>query len=290
MAGSTTRSAILLLIMGNAMAIISDVLVKMMGSDAPIFQFIFMRTALTVLLLLPFYRQFTHAQPFAGLTIHLIRAILHLLGMFCMVTALTHLPLATANAIFYLAPLLVMLLAVMIFNEKLTRLSLAAVVSGLAGCIVILRPVDFNWAAVAALGGALVLAINAVLVRLLPADQSTTHKLFINHLLMLPMAIPLFAWEWITVAPGWRPDIMAYAFGSGAFILVYGLTVLLAYRSVDASRVTSAEYTGLIWATLIGWVMFAEAPDLWFLVGASMIVVPLVLLGLQQQRRRPRSA
>src|SRR5690554_603700 len=122
MAGSTTRSAIMLLIIGNAMAIVSDVLVKMMGAEAPIFQFIFLRTALTVLLLLPFYRQFTHIRPFAGLTIHLIRAVMHLVGMFCMVTALTHLPLATANAIFYLAPLLVMLLAVVMFKEKLTRL------------------------------------------------------------------------------------------------------------------------------------------------------------------------
>jgi len=283
---TTTRRAILLLITGNALALISDVFVKMMGSDAPVFQFIFMRTALTLVLLLPFYKQFSSEKPFAGLKIHTIRAFMHVLGIFCMVTALTHLPLATANAIFYLAPLLVMLLAVVMFNEKLTWLSVAAVISGLLGSIVILRPVEFNWAAVAALGGALVLAVNAVLVRLLPPQQSSTHKLFINHLLMLPVAIALFAWEWVTVAPGWRPDILIYAFGSGAFILIYGLTVLLAYRSADASRVTSAEYTGLIWAALIGWIMFAEVPDLWFVVGGSMIVVPLVLLGLDQQRRR----
>ncbi len=52
--------------------------------------------------------------------------------------------------------------------------------------------------------------------------------------------------------------------------------------------VTSAEYTGLIWAALIGWIWFAEVPDLWFIAGSAMIVIPLVLLSLRQNRQRGR--
>jgi drug/metabolite transporter (DMT)-like permease len=285
MKGHTLRSAIALLIVGNALAVVSDVIVKLMGADAPVFQFIFIRTLITLLLLMPFYRQFDLASPFAGFWIHAIRSLMALLGVFCMVVALTTLPLATANAVFYVAPLLVMLLAVILFGEKLTALSLLAVVSGFAGTLIILRPLEFNAGAIAALGGALALAVNAVLVRKLPASQSTVHKLFISHVLMVPAAILLFLWEWHSGrAAGWRPDILAFALGSGALILIYSLTVLLAYRTVAANQVTSAEYTGLIWAIVIGWVWFAEVPDLWFILGSLMIVVPLVLLGIRQNK------
>ena len=283
MSGKTLRSAILLLIVGNALAVLSDVVVKMMGTDAPVFQFMFIRTLITIGLLLPFYRQFNLARPFEGLFIHSIRSITALFGIYCMVIALTNLPLATANAVFYLAPLMVMLLAVVIFHEKLTWLAALAVLSGFIGTLVILRPTEFNWGALAALGGAAALAVNAVLVRLLPTRQTTMHKLMVSHLLMIPPAGVLLGWELTRGDSHWRPDILIYALGSGALILVYSLTVLLAYRTMDAHKVTSAEYTGLIWAVLIGWVWFSEAPDTWFVIGSLMIVVPLVLLGIKQR-------
>ncbi|HBX37759.1 MAG TPA: hypothetical protein DEG76_10915 [Pseudohongiella sp.] len=287
MSGHTLRSAMILLVVGNALAVLSDVVVKLMGNDAPIFQFIVIRTLITLMLLLPFYRQFNLKAPFGGFKVHLVRSLMALLGIFCMVVALTTLPLATANAVFYVAPLMVMVLAVVLFGEKLTPLSVLAVVSGFVGTLVILRPLEFNWGALAALGGALALAVNAVLVRLLPKDQSTVHKLFVSHLLMVPPALLLFGWEWFFSTPGWRLDIVSYALSSGALILIYSLTVLLAYRTVDANQVTSAEYTGLIWAIVIGWIWFAEAPDIWFVIGSLMIVVPLVLLGIVQNKRPP---
>ena len=283
MSGKTLRSAILLLIVGNALAVLSDVVVKMMGTDAPVFQFMFIRTLITIGLLLPFYREFNLARPFEGILIHSIRSITALFGIYCMVIALTNLPLATANAVFYLAPLMVMLLAVVIFHEKLTWLAALAVLSGFVGTLVILRPTEFNWGALAALGGAAALAVNAVLVRLLPTGQTTMHKLVVSHLLMVPPAAILFGLELRGTDSQWRPDILIYALGSGALILVYSMTVLLAYRTMDAHKVTSAEYTGLIWAVLIGWVWFSETPDVWFMIGSLMIVVPLVLLGIKQR-------
>ena len=68
-------------------------------------------------------------------------------------------------------------------------------------------------------------------------------------------------------------------------LLGYNITVLLAYQQVDANQVTSAEYTGLIWAVLIGWIGFNEMPDLWFAVGSAMIVVPLIMVGLRSRHR-----
>ncbi|MEX1197946.1 MAG: DMT family transporter [Pseudohongiellaceae bacterium] len=281
MPGTTINSALLLLVLGNAMAVVSDVFVKVIGSGAPVFQFIFVRSLITLLLLLPFLRQLDRSGFFSGFGVHLLRSHMHLAGVFCMVIALTSLPLGTANAVFYVAPIIVMLLSAAVFREKLTVLSLLAGFSGFAGILVILRPDEFSWTAFSALGAAVALAVSAVLVRMLPAAQSTVHKLFLNYLLLLPATALLMWWE--GAAPD--PAILISALGSAAFILGYNTSVLLAYRTVEASRVTSAEYTGLIWAVLIGWLWFNETPDLWFALGSAMIVVPLLLIGLQQSAR-----
>ncbi|MDP2284280.1 MAG: DMT family transporter [Pseudohongiella sp.] len=277
--------AILLLVAGNFMAIIADVIVKIMGSEVPIFQYIFVRTLVIMALLSPLYRQFDWQTPLAGLRIHLLRALFNFVCMFAIVTALTLLPLATANAVFYLAPILVMLLAVVMFRERLTRWSLLAVISGFLGVIVILRPVDMGWGALAALAGAWALAFNAVLVRKLPSHQSTVHKLMMSNLLALPIITACFIWEFLSQDTGWDRRAIFAAIASSIFVMAYSISVLKAYKTVDANQVTSAEYTGLIWAALIGWIWFSEVPDLWFLLGSAMIVIPLVMLSIEQNRR-----
>jgi len=265
MSGKTVNSAILLLVIGNAMALISDVFIKLLEPGAPVFQFAFLRCVITLLLLLPLAGQLNRKHLFSGIKVH----------------ALGNLPLATANAVFYAAPILVMVLSVILFREKLTPLSVFAVFSGFGGIVVILRPVEFNWAAIAALASAFALAINAVMVRKLPKQQSTVHKLFLNYALIIPAAGALALWE----GAAWDSSILISALGSALFILGYNITVLLAYQQVDANQVTSAEYTGLIWAVGIGWVWFSEVPDLWFLAGSTMIVVPLIMIGLKSRRR-----
>jgi len=286
--GKHLNTAILLLVAGNFMAIIADVIVKIMGSDAPVFQHMFVRTLIIIALLSTLYRQLDWQTPLSGVGFHLLRAMFNVIGMFAIITALTLLPLATANALFYLAPILVMLLAVVLFKERLTRWSLLAVVSGFLGVIVILRPVELGWGALAALAGAWALAFNAVLVRKLPKHQSTVHKLMMSNLLALPVIFALFIWEFVTGDTGWHRGAIVAAAGSSVFVMAYSISVLKAYKTVDANQVTSAEYTGLIWAALIGWIWFAEVPDLWFIAGSAMIVIPLVLLSLQQNRQRSR--
>tara|TARA_Y100001001_G_scaffold111037_1_gene108696 strand:- start:5085 stop:5966 length:882 start_codon:yes stop_codon:yes gene_type:complete len=285
MSGKTVNSAILLLVIGNAMAILSDVFIKLLEPGAPIFQFAFLRCVLTLFMLMPLAGQLNRKHLFAGVKVHAVRAHVHLGGILCMVIALGNLPLATANAVFYAAPILVMVLAAVLFSEKLTPLSVTAVFSGFLGIVLILRPVDFGWAAIAALGAAFALAINAVMVRQLPKQQTTVHKLFLNYLLIIPAAGALALWE----GAAWDGSMLISAAGSALFILGYNITVLLAYQQVDANQVTSAEYTGLIWAVLIGWIGFNEAPDLWFAAGSTMIVVPLMLIGFRSRPRRFQS-
>lgn len=282
MSGRTLISAILLLVLGNLLAIASDVVVKGLGSQVPVFQFVFMRSLASLILMAPFVRKIDRRHLFQGFRVHVLRAHLALFGIGCMVIALHALPLATANALFYAAPLLVLVISVGFFRERLTWQSLLAVVSGFAGILVILRPLVVDWRSLSAFAVAISLAVSAVLVRKLPQGQSTIHTLVVTYILVLPGSLILALVE----GGPWHWHLMFQAGASSFFILGYNMTVLRAYRHVDANQVTSAEYTGLIWAVLAGWLVFDEMPDFWFFIGTSMIVLPLILVGIGSRHKR----
>lgn len=280
MSGRTVNSAIFLLVVGNLLAIFSDTLIKWASGDIALFQFVAVRLLFTLLLLAPFLSLVDWKNFWAGSRVHLLRAHVGLGGILCMVVALGALPLATANAIFYAAPVMVMIFGVLLFGERLGRSSLIAVVSGLIGVLIILRPTEMNLAGFTALGLAVALAVSAVLVRKLPREQSVVHSLLLNYLFALPAALVLALIEGAPI--DW--SAMAAAFGSALFILGYNMAVILAYRHVDANQVTASEYTGIVWAFLLGWLLFAEVPDLWFWIGATLIVVPLLVQALLAAR------
>jgi len=117
------------------MALMSDVLIKLLDPGAPIFQFAFLRCVLTLLLLLPLAKKNRPPPVFCWhRQFNAIRAHVHLIGMLCMIIrsgqpALGH----RQCRILTPRPLLVMLLSVVIFRERLTLLSVIAVFSGFAG-------------------------------------------------------------------------------------------------------------------------------------------------------------
>src|SRR5690606_21734398 len=109
-----------LLVLGNLMISFGDVLVKLMGqSQISPYQYVFLRFTLTSLLLLPFWwRLAPERRGWGQWKIHFLRGHLLLLGSACVFISLIYLPLATANAVFYAAPLLTLPLAALISRES----------------------------------------------------------------------------------------------------------------------------------------------------------------------------
>lgn len=275
-----TSLAMLLLVIGNALALVSDAFVKAYSGEVSVAQFVLIRSIITLGFLAPFVIGTPLYRLKTGLGVQTLRAQISVVGTLCMVISLNHLTLATANAIFYAAPVIVMVLAVVLYRERLTPASLTAVVCGFVGVLIILRPADIQWQSLAAIGVALSLASNVLLIRKLPGEQTPMQMLLVMHVLMLPvlLVISLFSWQPIP-ASAWLG-----ALGSSFFILCYNLTVLIAYRWAEANKITSSEYTGMVWAILGGWLIFGEIPDMPLLIGSSLIVLPLVWLAISEQR------
>lgn len=275
MSGRTVSSAILVLVLGNMMATLCDVLIKFAQAGDAVFQFTFYRVLFMCLLLAPVVLWRRVERPFDGFKLHFLRGNLWVLTSILLVVSLSQLPLATANAVFYTAPIFIILLAVVFYKEKLTRTVSLAAISGFLGVLVILKPSYIGWGMVSALAFAFVLAVNSLLVRELPSGQGALHGLLIAQTCALPLAAVLAFWE----GGGLSWQQLGFAFGSSICSVLYSLACLVGYRYVASSQVSSAEYSGLLFAILAGWAMFGESIDMSLLLGASLIVLPLLYIG-----------
>ncbi|WP_299021078.1 DMT family transporter [uncultured Photobacterium sp.] len=266
--------AMAVLIIGNLIAVFSDALIKTLSADSAVYQFVLFRQLTAVLILLPFCLTCSKTSFIDGLKWHFLRGHIWLFGAVFMVIALNSMPLATANAIFYAAPLIMLPLAMLLFQEKLTIHSISAGILGFIGVLIVIQPTQINWAAIFALIVAFTLAVNNLLIRKLPKHQTVFQTLMLTNLVGIPVSLGLVLWEdkpW-----DWAP--MLTAVGSSTFILIYAGLAILAYRSGEVSKIASAEYSGLLGAVAVGILWFDEMPDFGMVIGTAFIVMPLIWL------------
>lgn len=218
--------------------------------------------------------------------LHVIRAVLAVLMLWGFLWALARASLADTYAIFMSAPLLVVLAASMLLGEKVDRHLWFAIVVGLAGVIVMLKPGTagiVSLAGLAALGSALAYALVVVMVRILSRTETTASMVF-WYLAMLSLgAGALAAPDWVAIAVSDWPWILAIGLAGWA-----GQHLITeAFRLAPASVVAPYEYTALLWGAGLDWVVWQALPGARMLVGAGIVVAAgLYLLRREQQAGR----
>ncbi|HGF7189885.1 TPA: DMT family transporter [Vibrio cholerae] len=265
--------AVWLLVLGNLAASLSDVAVKMLQGEVVPFQYMFLRQLFAFALIWPVWRK--HPKVLRQLhdpKVTLIRAHLVLLGAGCMVVAISYLPLATANAVFYAAPLLMLPLSILFLKERPSRGKVIATVTGFLGVLIVLRPSQFHWAALFALGTACSLALFNLLARTIPERQPVVTTLMWTTLFSLPISGLLAAAYWQPLS---LSQWLWIAASSGLILLYNGLAVA-AYQKAPASQIALAEYSGLIFVAAFGAFWFAEMLDALTWLGIGMIILPLL--------------
>lgn len=284
MTWSISTIAIILLVAGNLAASLSDVAVKLLEGEISSFQYVFVRQSLSVLLLLPLWLKLPSTERvLTAPGIIAIRAVLIMIGSGCMMVAITHLPLATANAVFYAAPLLMLPLSVWVLKETPPLAKVVATAIGFAGVLLVLRPSQFHWAAWFALGTATTLAMFNILSRKLPQNQPVITTLFWTSVMTVPLSGVLAAIYWQPIN-GYQLLLVAI---SASLILTYNGLAVIAYKKAPAGQIALAEYSGLVFVTLIGMWGFDEIPDHLTAVGIMLIILPLLPYREMVQRRKP---
>lgn len=251
----------------------SNAAVKYLAPDYHVVQIIWFRAVVHMVLLLailaPGYglvRLFVTAD----LRGQLVRSLVQLVAVVTYWVALTWLPITTATAIGFTAPLMVVALSVPLLGERVGLRRWLAVVVGFAGVLIIIRPGgDVHWSAGLVIAATVLYAIFQIQTRRLAAidePRTTAAHTMVVALVVSTIAVPFF---WTT--PASTIDLLVFiAVGvTGAFAHI-GL--IKAFEYAEASLVAPFDYGQLVGATLLGYFIFADLPDIWTWVGAAIIV------------------
>lgn len=202
--------------------------------------------------------------------VQVARSLILLIESALFVLAFRYLPLADTHALASTSPLIVIALGVMFLGERAGTARWLAVVIGFAGVLLIIRPGfrDFDWPLLLPVVGAVLWASYQVLTRFAARTDSADTSLVWSALIAL-IATTFVApidWRWPTTG-AWGLIVSVAVIGS---IANYALIKALDYA--EAGAVQPYSYTLLVWATLLGFVVFDDFPDVWTVVGAAVIV------------------
>ena len=273
------------MVLGMMGFVFNDTLMKVISSDLNLFQSIFIRGIMTTALLgLLAWQQGALKHPKAKLSKRLlVRMFGEIGGTFCFLTALFNIPLADATAILMAMPLAVTLGASLFLGEKVGWRRYSAIAIGFVGVIIILRPsaegIDTYY--LFALATVFFMVIRDLCTRQFDRDTPSFFIAFATSAAMTVASGVLVPFE------VWRP-LSTESFGTLAaaaiFLLVGYIFTVMTVRVGDISFAAPFRYTNLVWAILLGIVIFDHIPDSATLIG-SAIVVATGLYSLLRERK-----
>lgn len=265
-------AGMLMMLLGVACLSVNDALAKALASTYSPFQILFLRNlialpfAFVIALRLGGPQALRSHRPVA----HLLRGLLWIAAAYLFVSGLRHLGLAEATALAFVAPLFITAISAVFLREPVGWRRWLAVTIGFIGVLIAVRPggATFQLASMLPLATALFYALLLISARWVdPRESVWTLLLYLTGAGTLLSSIFLpFVW-----APVQPQDLVLFA-AIAAFGTI-GMTLMTqAVRLAPAFVVAPLDYTALIWATLAGWLVWNEWPDLPVLLGAAIIV------------------
>lgn len=194
--------------------------------------------------------------------------------------AFSVLPLAQTYAILFAMPLLITLLAIPMLGERVGIRRGLAVLVGLCGVLIVLRPgtAELSWGHVAALGAALTGSINSLIVRKIGGEERSA------VLMIWPMMASFFVtgatMPFVYVPMEFEHLMMAGMIAGLGFIAA--MLIIAAYRAAPAVIVAPMQYSQIIWAAFYGAIFFEEYPDQWTIVGTAVIIASGIYIVLRE--------
>jgi drug/metabolite transporter (DMT)-like permease len=220
-----------------------------------------------------------------------LRVVGEVLGTVTFLAAIVHLPLANTAAIFQALPLAVTLGAALMFGEPVGWRRWLAIVAGFIGVLIIVRPgvEGFNQFSLFALISVAFCALRDLATRRIPEKIPS---LFIT--LVTTVTVTIAGAAIIVPLGGWTPP-SPRALGLLTLAAVLLLSryhcVIMALRSGAISAVAPFRYSALLWAMLLGYLVFGDVPDAMMVTGASIIVLSgLYAFYRERIRHRPVAA
>ena len=262
-------------------------LVKYSAQNLPAAQAAFLRYVLGLIFLLPALGALRRAQ--LGVrewTLFSLRGVVHTIGVTLWFYAMTRIPIAEVTALNYLSPVYVTLGAVLFLGERLALRRIAAVMVAFLGALLILRPGfrELDLGHFAMLGTALMFGAGYLLAKKMSGEVAASVVVAMLSITVTLGLAPL-AWSvWVT--PSWN-DI-GWMFLVACFATAGHYTMTLAFAAAPVTVTQPVTFLQLIWAVLLGWIVFAEDPDLWVILGGIIILAAVCFITWREAVLRRR--
>lgn len=259
-----------------------DVVIKFLGTDYTSFQIIFF----SGLLGFPLITIMLMSDRTDGNLIprhpwwSLLRAVTAVTTGAAGFYAFSVLPLAQTYAILFAMPLLITVLAIPMLGEKVGIRRGLAVLVGMAGVLIVLRPgsADLSWGHLAALGAAVTGSVNSLIVRKIGGEERAA------VLMLFPMLASVFAtgamMPFVYVPMPF--EALALTGVIAGLGMIAALLIIRAYRLAPAVIVAPMQYSQIIWAAFYGALFFDEHPDVWTIAGTTVIVCSGIYIVLRE--------
>jgi drug/metabolite transporter (DMT)-like permease len=272
---------------GTASFVVGDSFMKLVTSDLPPFEVLFLRGVAAslacglLLVLLGDWRVVSSAlHPRA-----LLRAAGETLSVLCYIVALARMPIADVIAILQTAPLILILAVAFLLRERVGAARVALALVGFAGAFLVAQPgsAGISPAALFAFASAVLIAARDLIGRDVPARIPVMVVTFATNVMVMVVAAAMsLGFESWQAPMGWHVAFLGFA---GLFVTLGHVGLLLAYRLGRTAAVAPFFYSFAIWAVLSGLLVFGALPNALALAGIALIVASGVAIVLLDQRR-----
>jgi drug/metabolite transporter (DMT)-like permease len=278
------------MVMSAFMMNLNNAVLKLMAEGFPIGQIIFMRAVFVLvapLFVLVWINGGWDALRVNDLKVHLLRAACVSASVIFFILGLIYLPLADTVAITFVGPLLLAALAGPVLGENVGWRRWSAVIAGFAGILIIMRPTGdvIRFAVFLPLASAFLAASRDLITRRITASESSTALMMTTYIcngLVGLCTVPFGLYEaahpgtFVTgFGPWMMPDMAALgiSFLGALFVSVGHYCMIEGFRYAEASTVAPFRYTAIVWAGLLGYLLWGHLPDAWTVTGTTIVIM-----------------
>lgn len=263
---------------------ISSAIVRHVAQDLPTFELVFLRDVFALAFMTPWLmRAGIGALRTQRIGLHGLRGLTSMVNVSLQFGALAFIPIADMAAFSFLQPIFGSIIAIAALGEALSGRRWAAVLLGFAGAMLIIRPgfEAFNVGIYLALGSAFAGSVIAIMIKYMLRTE--TPDAIAAYLFIFQTALAL-----VPAIIVWRTPTLEQFLWMAA---VGWLSVMLqrtfnrAMAAADATVALPFNFSRLIWAALVGFVVFGELPDAWTWVGAAIIFGASIFLARHGDRK-----
>ena len=263
-------------------------LVKVLGPRIPAVESAFLRYVIGIILLSPMlWRIDFRAFPMRLQGLFAMRGLMHSIGVWCWFFAMARIPIAEVTALNYLAPIFVTIGAALFLGESMALRRILAVVAALVGALIILRPGfrEIGPGHIAMLFTGFVFGGSYLMAKVLADRVDAAVVVAMLSVWVTVGLAPAAISQWVT------PTLheLLILLGVAIFATAGHYTMTLALAEAPVAVTQPVTFLQLIWATLLGVLVFAEPIDAWVVLGGGVILASVSYITWREARLKRRA-